>query len=53
MAQFDESPFFKTEFSCLLGNKQKSICCLFHAGFLLGLLFDPKQREDMFFQNAA
>jgi hypothetical protein len=28
-----------------------SICCLLHAGFLLGLLFSSEDRGDMFFQN--
>jgi hypothetical protein len=26
-------------------------CCLFHAGFLLGLLFNPEDVGDMFLQN--
>jgi hypothetical protein len=28
-------------------------CCLLHAGFFLGLLFDPKNGDDMFLQNAG
>jgi hypothetical protein len=35
---------------CLLKAKQKSACYLLHAGFLLGLFFDPEDR-DMFPRN--
>jgi hypothetical protein len=30
-----------------------SACNLLHAGFLLGLFFDPEDRGDMFFRNVS
>jgi hypothetical protein len=30
-----------------------SACCLLHAGFLLGLFFDPEDGGNMFFQNVG
>jgi hypothetical protein len=34
-------------------NQTGSACCLLHAGFLLGLLFDPENRDDMFLRNVG
>jgi hypothetical protein len=34
---------------CLLGYKGN--CCLLHAGFLLGLFFNPEEGGDIFLQN--
>jgi hypothetical protein len=39
---------------CLQGqgiSKACSACCLLHAGFLLGLLFDTEEGSDMFLRN--
>jgi hypothetical protein len=33
--------------------KQSSACYLLHAGFLLGLFFDPKDGGSMFLQNVG
>jgi hypothetical protein len=32
-------------------NWKGSACCLLHAGFLLGLLFDTEDESDMLHQN--
>jgi hypothetical protein len=31
--------------------KQETTFCLLHGGFLLGLLFDPKDEDEMLIQN--
>jgi hypothetical protein len=35
------------------GGTCGSACRLLHAGFLLGLLFDPEDGEDIFLQNVG
>jgi hypothetical protein len=36
-----------------LESKKTVVCCLLHADFLLGLIFDPEDRGDMFYQNVG
>jgi hypothetical protein len=34
-----------------LARRVSSACCLLHAGFLLGSIFNPEDARDMFIQN--
>jgi hypothetical protein len=38
---------------CRVSKKQSFAYCLLHAGFLLGLFFDPEDRLNIFFRNAG
>jgi hypothetical protein len=40
-------------FNFFFTNAVCSACCLLYAGFLLGLLFDPEDRGDMFIRNVG
>jgi hypothetical protein len=35
----------------LCSRNQQQACCLLHAGFLPGLLYNPEDEEDMFLRN--
>jgi hypothetical protein len=35
------------------GSEQSSVCYMLHAGFLLGLFFDPEDGSDMFLRKVG
>jgi hypothetical protein len=39
--------------SSLLKSKLSFAFCLLHAGFLLGLIFNPEAMEEIFFRNVG